>query len=161
VRHYPRNHQSRKASAAGGEKTGRHGAGQDVSRYDRSHRFGKVQATATVTTAANYSDADTVVIGGLTYTMQTVLVDAARNVLIGANEAATIVNLTRAINASGGTPGTDYGTATTAHPNVTATNDGAHIITLTAKRRGGFGNTITLTKTGATTVSGATLAGGF
>jgi len=76
------------------------------------------RAQATLTFAANPTDADTITIGSVVYTLQTTLVDAANNVLIGANAYATLINLGNAVLAEGGTPGTDYGTATVVNPDA-------------------------------------------
>lgn len=163
MRHFPRSPASRRDAVAGTGKghVFNHGVGDQKTKDDRGARYGKAAASGTLTTAANYSDTTTVVVGGVTYTLLSSLVDAANNVKVGANEAATILNLRRAINASGGTPGTDYGTATVANPDASATDDGAHIITVTARKLGAVGNRVALSASADATASGATLSGGY
>lgn len=90
-----------------------------------------VLASGVLTSSVNYADTDTVTVGGRVYTFQTVLTAVDGHVLIGANEAASILNLVHAINNSGGVNGTDY-RVTAADPNVTAVA-GAHTATVTAK----------------------------
>lgn len=86
------------------------------------------------------ADASTVVVNGKTYTFQTVLTDVDGHVHIGASNTATMTNLWHAINASGGTPGTDYATSTTAHATVSATNPTGTTVKVTAKVAGTGGN---------------------
>lgn len=88
----------------------------------------------------------TVTIDGVVYTFKTTLTPTAYEVLIGANAAASANNLARAINDSG-TAGTHYGTGTAAHPTVTASDNGAGVITLTAATAGTAGNGIVLAET--------------
>lgn len=52
-----------------------------------------------LTTTGVFSDGETVVVNGITFTMKTVLGATAGNVLIGANAAASLTNLTALINA--------------------------------------------------------------
>ncbi len=123
-------------------------------------------ATAVLTSSANYADGETVVIGlraggTKSYTFQSTLTNIDGHVHVGASEAASILNLHRAINASGGTPGTDYAVATTAHPDVTASDNGTHALTITAKEVGAAYNAITTTETAANASwGGATMTGG-
>ena len=123
-------------------------------------------ATAVLTSSANYADGETVVIGLLaggtkTYTFQTTLTNIDGHVHVGASEAASLLNLHRAINASGGTPGTDYALATLAHPDVTASDNGTHALTITAMEVGAAYNAITTTETAANASwGGATMTGG-
>jgi hypothetical protein len=107
-----------------------------------------VAATATIT-YDNVTDATAgkkVVVGGLTYTFKAA-VAVAYDVLIGANPDATHLNLSRAINKSGGTPGVgaDY-IATVANPLVTcAQTAGSDLLTLTAIVKGVAGDAYTVT----------------
>lgn len=116
-------------------------------------------ATGTLTFTGQPANTETVVIDGKTYTFQTVLTNVDGNVLIGANLAASIANLTDAINLGAGA-GTDYAAATTLNPDVTGTA-GATTLVVTAKIAGTGGNAITTTET-ITNASwgGATLSGG-
>lgn len=126
----------------------------------------EAEATGVLTSSANYANNDTVVIGLLaggskTYTFQTTLTNADGHVKIGATEILSIANLHHAINGTGGTAGTDYATATTAHPDVTATDDGTHVVTITAKAAGAAWNALATTTTSATAAWGAaTMTGG-
>ena len=56
-------------------------------------------ATATLLSTGTFSDGDTVTIQGVVFTMKTTLGATPGNVLIGANAAASITNLTALINA--------------------------------------------------------------
>ncbi len=105
-------------------------------------------------------DGDTVTLGTQTYTFQTVLVDVADNVLIGASRATAMINLAAAIN-DNGTPGTDYGTGTVIHPDVTGKRDGNDMEGI-AKVAGNAGNSIVCTEvsTKMSWVRGATFAAG-
>jgi hypothetical protein len=103
----------------------------------------------------------TITIGGVVYTM-TATVDAANEVLIGANVTASAANLRDAINADPDaiTAGT-VGPGTVAHPDVNATS-AAGVVTIRANDPGVAGNSIATTETSAANFSfgGATLSGG-
>lgn len=82
-----------------------------------------VKATGLITSDATApDDGDTVTVDGVTYTYKTTLSSPVQKneVLIGASAAAALDNLKIAINASGGTAGTEYSIGTVAHPTVTA-----------------------------------------
>lgn len=161
MRFFPRNLQSRRASVAVGKgHVFNHGVPDAKTAIDRSARYGRSIANGTLTSAGSWTNGTTVVVGGVTYTILTSLIDAANNVLRGANEVATLLNLSRAINGSGGTPGTDYGTATVANPDATAVSDGAHVITVTARKAGIAGNAVLLSASADATASGTKLTGG-
>jgi Tfp pilus assembly protein PilW len=103
--------------------------------------------------------AEEIVIGDVTYTLQTTLA-APYDVKIGGTAAATAASLTHAINGTG-TAGTDYFAGTEEHPDVSAEVDSA-AVTVTAKVAGADGNAIVATSDsieGAWTGEG-TLAGG-
>ena len=122
---------------------------------------GTVAATGTITSDnTNVSDADTVTIGSTVYRFKNTLA-AAYDVKIGASADATLLNLIKAINASG-TAGTEYYTGTAAHPLVTAaTSVTAHAFAVTARAKGTAGNSIASTETSSHLSWGAaTLAGG-
>jgi hypothetical protein len=120
-----------------------------------------VAATGAITrTATNVSDGDTVTLGASTYTFKTTLTPANGEVLIGADSTASLLNLARAINNSGGTPGTDYQVAAANASSSAGTIVGS-TIPLTALTAGTAGNSIALAETSAQlSVSGATLLGG-
>lgn len=82
-------------------------------------------AVGTLTSdATNVSNNDTVTIGSQTYTFKTALTAAttANQVLIGADAATSLDYLKEAINGTG-TPGTNYGSQTPVHSQVTATTN--------------------------------------
>lgn len=120
-----------------------------------------VGAVGTLTASANFADAETVVIGGKTYTMQATLTNVDGHVKIGATLAASLTNLKNAINRDGnGVPGTDFAVASVADANVSATSDATHLV-VTALVFGTVGNAITTTETATNAAwGGATLASG-
>jgi hypothetical protein len=123
-----------------------------------------VQASGTLTSDATApSNGDTVTIGGYVYTFKTALTSstAAFEVLIGGSAAVALDNLKAAINNTGGTPGTDYGSKTYAHPDVTATTNTNTTQVVQAKNAGTEGNAIATTETSSHLSWGAsTLASG-
>jgi hypothetical protein len=82
-----------------------------------------VPNVGTLTFAGNAVADETVTIGTTVYTWKAAPGATPFTVLVGANAAASIVNLVAAINLNG-TAGTTYGTGTTIHPTVRA-HDGA------------------------------------
>lgn len=121
-----------------------------------------IAAAATLTNdGTNVTDADTVTIGGKVYTFQDTLTNVDGNVKIGASNTATMTNLFNAINASGGTPGTDYAAATTANTQVVATNPSGTTVVVTALAAGAAGNLIAVSEASTHLAwSGATLVNG-
>lgn len=105
-----------------------------------------VQATSTLTAAGVFTDTQTVVCGGKTYTTQTTLTNVNGNVLIGASAAATLQNLYDAINLTG-TVGTQYATAMTLNPDVYASAVTATTLVIKAKVPGTIGNSLPTTET--------------
>lgn len=122
----------------------------------------EVFAAGTLTNdATNVTDLDTVTIAGKVYTFQSSLTNVDGNVKIGASAAASMTNLFHAINATGGTVGTDYATLTTAHPTVVATNPTGTTVVVTAKTSGVAGNLLATVEASTHLVWGAaTLVGG-
>jgi hypothetical protein len=117
-------------------------------------------AVGTLTSAGVFNNNDTVTIGTTVYTFKTALTPAAYEVLIGANQTASHQNLFDAINLTG-TPGTQYGAATSKHPTVEATSATGTTTVLAAKTPGTGGNSIATTETGANiSFGGGTLASG-
>lgn len=117
-------------------------------------------ATGTLTAAANASNNETVTIGGVVYTFKT-SVAANGEVKVGADANASMLNLARAINNSGGTAGAgqDYMVAA-AHTTVSAAAS-TNTVVVTARTTGTAGNAIATTDTGAQLSWGAaTLASG-
>jgi len=105
-----------------------------------------VFAVGTLTSTGVFTDTQTVVVGGKTYTTQAVLTNVDGNVLIGASAAATLQNLKDAINLTG-TPGTQYAAAMTANPLVVATSVTATTLVVSSKVAGAIGNQIATTET--------------
>ena len=79
-----------------------------------------VRAVGTLTMTGVATDTETVIIGGKTYTTQTSLTDSDGNVLIGADETASMANLAAAINLGAGS-GTLYAASMTENAHCTAT----------------------------------------
>jgi len=103
-------------------------------------------ATALLTSdATNVTADDTVVIGSVTYTFKAAPTTVANEVKIGADAAATLANLKKAINLTG-VSGTDYGSATVIHPTVTASTLTATTLLLYAKTGGTGGNSLASTE---------------
>lgn len=124
---------------------------------------GLVAATGTYTLSSTNQPAtnDTVTIGTHVYTFKTALTSpaVANEVLIGANQTASLANLAAAINGTG-TAGTQYGTGTVANTQVTAVVVGATVV-VTAIVAGTSGNLIATTEVGTNSSWGAaTLASG-
>lgn len=116
-------------------------------------------ASGTLTSSGVFSDGETVTIGSTVYTMKSPFVDAAFNIDASGTTAVAHENLRRAINGDG-VAGTNYGTGTTVHPDVSAI-DTATTNVIAAKKGGTFANSIATTETGTNIAWGAaTMAGG-
>jgi flagellin len=105
---------------------------------------------------------DALTVGGKTYTFKAV-VASANDVLVGASDTASLLNLKAAINAAAGGAGTAYGIGTVANVNVNATTAAATTLVVNANVNGLGGNAIGSTVgTGGAHLAftGATLAGG-
>lgn len=121
-----------------------------------------VKATGLLTSDATApSDGDTVTIEGYTYTFKTTLSSPAQRyeVLIGASAAVALDNLKIAINASGGTEGTEYSVGTTAHPLVTATTNTNTTQLVQARQYGTAANEYSLVETSSHLAWGSTKMG--
>ena len=105
-----------------------------------------VAAQGTLTIAEPVTTTDQFTIDTRQYTLLTSPA-AAYDIAIGADEAATKVNIVAAINASG-TPGTEYFAGTLAHPTVVATTFAGDAGVLTARVNGTAGNSIITAETG-------------
>ena len=117
-------------------------------------------ATGTLTLTSNAGDTETVTLGSTTYTFQTVLVDSANNVLIGADANETLENLAAAINEGSG-KGTVYGTGTAQNTVAGAEAIGGNQLRATAAAQGTAGNSVASTETLAAGAWGdTTLDGG-
>lgn len=117
-----------------------------------------VAATATYTATVPFTTADTLVIGGKTYTLQDTLTAGDGHVKNNASLATALANLVKAINLTG-VSGTDYGAGTVADANFTATSDATHLV-LTAKVPGVAGNALGTTDTSSSGAFGAATAAG-
>lgn len=121
-----------------------------------------MQASGTLTAIGQPAANDTVSVGGKTYKFVAAgNVAAANDVAIGANTAASLANLAKAINLTG-VAGTDYGAGTAINANVSASAAGS-VATFTAKQAGAAGNLQPLSVVSAgsnAAVSGANLSGG-
>lgn len=122
----------------------------------------EAKAVGTLTNdGVNVTDGDTVTIGSKVYTLQSSLTNVDGHVKIGASNTATMTNLFHAINASGGTVGTDYATLMTANTQVVATNPSGTTVVVTSKVVGTASNAIATTEASTHLAWGAaTLAGG-
>jgi len=117
-------------------------------------------ATGTLTLTSNAGNTETVTLGSTTYTFQTVLVDSANNVLIGADANETLENLAAAINEGSG-KGTVYGTGTVQNTAAGAEAIGGNQLRATAAAQGTAGNSVASTETLAAGAWGdTTLDGG-
>lgn len=123
--------------------------------------FAAVKATGVLTFTGIVANNETVTIGTRVYTFKTALTPAANEVLIGADQDTALTNLKDAINLTG-TPGTQYGSATTIHADVSGVADTvANTLTVTAKKFGFNGNLIATTETMVNGAwGGALLTGG-
>lgn len=106
--------------------------------------IGVTLATAygTVTSTKNLAADDTLIVGGVTYTLKT-SPSAANEVDLGADEATTLANLAAAINGTGES-GATYGADTVQPAGMYASAVGAHTITITSRLPGTIGNSLKL-----------------
>lgn len=121
-----------------------------------------VHAYQDLTLAANAAAAETVVIGGKTYTLQSALTNVDGNVLIGASAEATIDNLVAAINLGDGA-GTAYAAAMTRNEKAWAKKQSASVLRAYAAIPGSIGNDVPVSETLAAVGSAwgaATMANG-
>ena len=113
-------------------------------------------ASGVLTSSGVFTNTQTVVVGGKTYTTQTSLTNTDGNVAIGADASTTLQNLKDAINLTG-TPGTQYATLMTINPEVVAMAKTATTLTVKAKTPGTVGNLIATTETQTNAAWGAGL----
>ena len=140
------------------DEVGWYGNGSSTS-FTRMLDF-KTKATGTLTSSGvNVSDGDTVVLGAITYRFKNTMAQAY-DVKIGADAAASLVNLKHAINQSG-TAGTHYFAGTLAHTTIEARAITSTTLVVQAKTGGTSGNSLASTETAATLSFGGTpLSGG-
>lgn len=140
--------------------------GDQVTIGNRTYTFRTnltgVKATGLITSDATApTDGDTVTINGKTYTFKDTLSSPAQanEVLIGISAAVALDNLKIAINASGGTEGTEYSVGTVAHSDVTATTNTNTTQVVEARQYGLKGNTFTLAESSSHLAWGASTMG--
>lgn len=107
-------------------------------------------AVTTLTSSGVFGNTETVTIGGKVYTFQTALTNVDGNVLIGANQTASHLNLLNACNLTGSGAqgaGTAYATLMTINQQVIATSSTGTTTVFGARIKGGTGNQIATTKT--------------
>lgn len=116
-------------------------------------------ATGVLTLAGNAVANETVTIDAVVYTWKASVGATANEVKVGADASTSIDNLIAAITGAAGS-GTLYGSATVAHPTVTAAAGAGDTMNLTARTGGTDGNAIATTETmtqgsfGAATLTG-------
>jgi hypothetical protein len=122
--------------------------------------YNGVKATQTLTSTGVMLDTETVTIDTKVYTFQTTLTNVDGNVLIGADQTATHLNLLNAMNLTG-VAGTDYALSMTLHPTVDGTSSNGTTTVVTSKEQGTASNSIATTQTTTNMTWGAaTLLGG-
>lgn len=133
------------------------------------HRFkGSREFTSMERFARNFVHIETLPVAATTFTIgdQTYTfvasVSSANDVLIGSSIADTLQNMVYAINASGGTEGTEWGTGTTENEDVSATlSESGEVLILTAKTSGEAANSVAVTTTSTgVRIDTSTLSGG-
>lgn len=118
-------------------------------------------ASEILTAAANAANAETVTIDAKVYTFQDTLTNVDGNVHIGVAATNTLDNLIAAINLGAGA-GTDYATAMTLHPTVSAVAGAGDTMDASAKTGGTAGNSIATTEAAAQLSWGdTTMSGGL
>lgn len=117
----------------------------------------QVMATGTLTSSGAFGAGETVTIDGQIYTFRASLAAGglANEVLIGANQTASHLNLQSAINGLQSARGTTYGAPTVAHATVWSSSVTGTTTVVKAKRAGANGNLIATTETGANLAWGA------
>ena len=120
-----------------------------------------VAAEGTLTFTGQPLDTETVTLGATTYTFQTVLVDAADNVLIGVDLDTSLDNLKAAVGLEAGV-GTLFGTGTVINPDALLFDLVPGQKLARARTAGAAGNAIVSTETLTNgSWGGATLSGGL
>lgn len=110
------------------------------------------QGTLTVTSGGNQiADGYKVTIDAKQYTFKTALTPTEGEILVGANDTASLLNLKNAINHTG-TPDTDYKCAAV-HPTVTGVSSNGTTLIVASKVKGVVGNALVSTVTAAAELS--------
>ena len=100
-------------------------------------------ASLTLGGTTNFSNGDTVMVGGVTYTFQSILVNVPNNVLIASSLSFSLLNLKAAIAATLGA-GITYGDGTAVNPLVTASHLGATLTMTVRASAAAIGTAFTL-----------------
>lgn len=119
--------------------------------------------TTTLTSSGVFSDADTITIGGITYTMKTAISNTVANqILIGAAATNSLDNIKDAINGTtaSGAVGTIYSTPTKRNPLVTAGAKAATTLVCTTTDTNVGGSTATTKSAANFAWTGATMSAG-
>lgn len=120
-----------------------------------------IAARGILTFSGQPLDTETVTVDAVTYTFLTIFVDAANNILIGADAGESLGNLRAAINQEAGA-GTKYGTATVFNPTVFAVDQPGDLLLAIARTPGAAGNALATTETLTNgSWAAATLLGGL
>lgn len=120
-------------------------AGDSIATTETFEAGTNVFDAATLGTTTAGADPDTFTIGTTVYRLMEIP-EAAFDVAIGADEAASKVNIVAAVNLSG-TEGVEYFAGTTIHPDVSAAAFATDDCVLTAKAYGTAGDAIATTET--------------
>ncbi|MEI8109225.1 MAG: hypothetical protein WCI46_15535 [Verrucomicrobiota bacterium] len=120
--------------------------------------------TTTLTSSGTFTTADTITIGGITYTMRTALTtpQAANEVLIGAAATNSLDNIKDAVNGTvvSGAVGTIYSSPTKRNPLVTAGVKTATTLVFTTTDTNVGGSTATTKSAANFAFTGATMSAG-
>lgn len=98
------------------------------------------KAWGTLTVTNNFSDADTVLLGGVTYRYKTTPAQA-NDIDVGASAEVSLDNLRKAINGEGSAGATTYFAGTATQPALLASNT-ATVLTVKARLAGSHANGI-------------------
>lgn len=102
-----------------------------------------VAAFGSMTSTKNLAEGDAVKIGSEQYFITATVANTANNVLLGADETATLANIIKVVNGTG-TAGTTYHTSSLQPNGIIASLLSTHVIRFTAKLPGAQGNNIYL-----------------
>lgn len=117
---------------------------ESVNQLEQGELLARAQGTLTLDVAV--TDGDQFIVGGKTYTLEAILSNFDGNIAIGADLAATKLNIVAAFDLNG-VAGTDYALAMTANTDVDIAAFSNNNSILTAKLSGTDGNSIATTST--------------
>lgn len=139
---------------------------QKVIWLEQNQTAAAISATApttTLTSSGTFADADTITIGGITYTMKTAISNTVANqILIGAAATNSLDNIKDAINGTivSGAVGTIYSSPTKRNPLVTAGAKTSTTLVCTVTDTNVGGSTATTKSAANFAWTGATLSAG-